>query len=109
MDAAKPDPTQEIVAPQSVNQELVEVIDLAESLFPIEHFGHKLADYRLIKAENLFAATGRKCVGSHCWRLTYKRRGLIPEGPNEMIGKGGEIFINVNLRDHSAEVGGFGE
>ena len=92
------------VVTQANSPALLQAIQLAESLFPIEGFGYQLADYTLIKAENLYAAPPGDFRGVHCWRLTFKISRLIPDSPDRLSGKGGEIFIAVNLQTQQVKV-----
>lgn len=59
-------------------------------------------DYKLIKAENM--VMGSSYIGARIWHLTYKAKDLI-----ERVGKGGEIFIEVNLDTQEAKLLGYGE
>lgn len=59
-------------------------------------------DYKLIKAENM--VTGDSYIGPSIWHLTYKAKDLIERG-----GKGGEIFIEVDMNTQHAKLLGYGE
>lgn len=59
-------------------------------------------DYKLIKAENM--VMGDSCIGPHIWHLTYKAKDLIERG-----GKGGEIFVEVDMNTQQAKLLGYGE
>lgn len=59
-------------------------------------------DYKLIKAENML--TSGSYYGSHIWHLTYKAKDLI-----DRSGKGGEVFIEVDMKKQEARLSGYGE
>lgn len=59
-------------------------------------------DYKLIKAENM--VTGDTYIGSSIWHLTYKAKDLLERG-----GKGGEVFIEVDMNTQQAKLLGYGE
>lgn len=60
-------------------------------------------DYKLIGAEQIYLE------GKFIWRMTFKPRYLLPEDPStEIIGCGGEIFVNVDLKTGERTVG-YGE
>lgn len=61
------------------------------------------SEYTLIKAELLWKQ------GKYIWRLSYKLARLLPKDPTQgLIGKGGEIFVDVEL-DTDAIVIRYGE
>lgn len=43
------------------------------------------------------------------WRLTLKRRDLLPATPEEPIGAGGETFVEVDVGAGQARITGTGE
>ena len=60
---------------------------------------HPLGDYRLTSAEQILHQ------GKSIWRITFKPSRLLPADPSkELIGAGGEIFVNVDLEKQAAEV-----
>ena len=56
------------------------------------------ADYKLIGVELAWVK------GEEVWRTTYKLSRLLPKNPEELIGAGGEVFINVDLKKAQATV-----
>lgn len=58
-------------------------------------------DYKLIKAENM--VTSGSYMGPHIWHLTYKARDIIHHG------KGGEVFVEVDMNTQEAKLLGYGE
>lgn len=57
-----------------------------------EREGHPIQEYTLISAQQVV----RK--GRYIWRITFKPNRLLPEDPSkELIGLGGELFVNVDL------------
>ncbi len=76
-------------------QETAETADLTEaislSLAELETRSEKPSDYILIKAEQILV--NNKFI----WRITFKPKELLPADPSsEVIGVGGEIFVNVD-------------
>jgi hypothetical protein len=69
--------------------------------------GIDLAQYKLISAENLIR--GDDYAGPHLWRLTFKLKGLIPATSDAPVGKGGELFVLVDLSARKARLIGYGE
>ncbi len=53
-------------------------------------------------------AVGGICLalqGKYIWRLTFKPKRLLPADPaKQIIGLGGEIFINVDLKTRETTV-----
>ncbi|MDY0004049.1 MAG: hypothetical protein RBU30_22310 [Polyangia bacterium] len=70
--------------------------------------GKKAEDYKLIEAKNLVIKGGGQ-VAPHLWRLTFKPRSLLPEGNDGIIGAGGEIFLEADLKAGRARISGYGE
>lgn len=64
------------------------------------------AEQKLIRVENLYLGKSRK-IDPNLWKLTFKDRSVI--GSYGLIGKGGEIFIEVNLKEKKASFLGVGE
>ncbi len=60
-------------------------------------------DYKLVAATNDLAA------GPSRWRLTYKLTKLLPSQPGGLVGKGGEVFVAVDVASGKAEITGLGE
>jgi hypothetical protein len=81
-------------------------IELAEAA--IGKSGAKAEAYRLIRAINLMAPDGAY-RGPSYWRLTFKRRDLVPDTVDAELGAGGEIFVDVDTKDATATIAGHGE
>ncbi|CAN5332002.1 hypothetical protein BH23BAC1_BH23BAC1_17830 [soil metagenome] len=47
--------------------------------------------------------------GTSIWNVILKNKHLIPDSPDQAIGAGGEIFIEVNLATGKAKITGYGE
>jgi len=47
--------------------------------------------------------------GPAYWRVTFKRRDLIPKDAASELGAGGEIFVDVDLATSVAKISGHGE
>gem|GEM_PF-1620144 len=76
-------------------QKTAETDDLSEalslSLAELETRSEKPSDYILIKAERI------PVNNKYIWRITFKPKEFLPADPSsEMIGAGGEIFVNVD-------------
>lgn len=65
------------------------------------------AAYQLTSAINMTA--GNEYRGPAFWRLTFKRRELIPADADSELGAGGEIFVDVDTKAGTAAITGFGE
>ena len=50
--------------------------------------------YRLVVAENMLAGAD---ASQTRWRLGFKLRELLPDGPSGKIGKGGDFYLHVDL------------
>jgi hypothetical protein len=66
-----------------------------------------VAGYQLTAAINMFA--GNEYRGPSFWRLTFKKRDLIPADADSELGAGGQIFVDVDLKANVATITGFGE
>jgi hypothetical protein len=86
-------------------QELGRALDLAERVLIAS--GTVLAELKLTSAVNMMA--GREYRGPAYWRLTFKRRDLIPKDAASELGAGGEIFVDVDLDANAARIAGRGE
>ena len=85
----------------SYDTDYTTAISIAEAHFP--DFKLKRADYKLIKIENELVGK----VNILNWKLTFKDKKLFSK--DGLIGKGGEVFIEVNLEDKNAKIIGYGE
>ena len=66
-----------------------------------------VAEYQLTSAINMVA--GNEYRGPAFWRLTFKRRELIPADADGELGAGGQIFVDVDTKAGAATITGFGE
>lgn len=67
----------------------------------------RLSEYQLTSAINMVA--GNEYRGPSFWRLTFKRRALIPADAESELGAGGQIFVDVDIKTGVATITGFGE
>jgi len=80
-------------------------IQLAEQV--LSAGGNQVSRYTLVFAQYTTATT-REFVSAMSWHLAFKRRDLLPAGPYEPIGAGGEIFVEVDLHEGRAVITGHG-
>jgi hypothetical protein len=75
-----------------IDQEARDAVSIAAAFLP------KLSlvpdEYRVIFVENILS--GEKASPVH-WRVGFKRRALFPAETDGLIGKGGEIFVEVDV------------
>ena len=75
-----------------IDQEARQAVSLAAAYLP------KLSvvpdEYRVIFVENILSGAKASPVR---WRVGFKRRALFPAEADGLIGKGGEMFIEVDL------------
>ncbi|MBN1150468.1 hypothetical protein JXA84_04515 [candidate division WOR-3 bacterium] len=75
---------------QSITEDHNKAVSL--SLEKLKELTPEPWDYKLIGVEQLYRD------GMYVWRTTYKPVSLLPQDPSkEIIGSGGEIFIEVEL------------
>jgi hypothetical protein len=86
-------------------KELGRAVELAEQT--VTTSGANLAELQLTSAVNMMS--GREYRGPAYWRLTFKRRDLIPKDSTSELGAGGEIFVDVDLGANVAKIAGRGE
>ena len=86
-------------------QELGRAVELAERAMSAS--GAVVTELKLTNAVNMMA--GREYRGPAYWRLTFKRRDLIPKDATSELGAGGEIFVDVDLDANVAKIAGRGE
>jgi hypothetical protein len=55
--------------------------------------GKRPDDFRVVQVQNLLSGADASPVR---WRVAFKARHLVPEGPSGKIGKGGELFVEVD-------------
>ena len=86
-------------------KELGRAVELAEGT--VAAGDTSLANLKLTSAVNMMS--GRDYRGPAYWRLTFKRRDLIPRDAVSILGAGGEIFVDVDLDANVAKIAGYGE
>jgi hypothetical protein len=89
----------------SATKELNRAIDLAERT--VAGSGDDISGLRVTAAINMMA--GNEYRGPTFWRVTFKRRDLIPKDASSELGAGGEIFVDVDLTANVAKIAGRGE
>ena len=87
------------------SKELDRAVELAERILTTSGAG--ITELKLTSAINMMA--GREYRGPAYWRLTFKRRDLIPKDASSELGAGGEIFVDVDLEANVAKIAGRGE
>jgi len=84
--------------------ELLEAVNMATSV--VVNQGHLLEDFTVVSAQQIFHQ------GKYIWRITLKPSRLLPQAVDgdaiQPIGKGGEIFVNVDLATQQTQLT-FGE
>ncbi|HEX4418373.1 MAG TPA: hypothetical protein VH165_10765 [Kofleriaceae bacterium] len=63
-------------------------------------------EYRVVFVENVLSGEGASATR---WRIGFKRRALVPEQPGGRIGKGGEVFVDVDTATRQAQRGKGGD
>ena len=75
----------------------------------LQSLGIKSADYKLIQIENYVIRGEKNNMNLYKWRIAFKSRDMIPLDENGILGAGGEIFIEVDLKTQQAKFLGTGE
>ena len=88
----------------SPENDLAAAIKIANAFLP--SLPRSPSDLKLIKAENLIVRNGQMKPPA-VWELAYKDRSTISS--DGLIGKGGELFIEVDLKTKKAKFMGAGE
>jgi hypothetical protein len=68
-----------------------EAMRLASAALP--EIGKRPEDFRVVRTENLLAGADASPVR---WRVVFKSRALLPDGREGKIGKGGEVFVEID-------------
>jgi hypothetical protein len=63
-------------------------------------------EYRVVSVQNLLSGEGASPVR---WRVGFKRRALVPDQADGRIGKGGEVYIDVDTSTRKAQQGKGGD
>jgi hypothetical protein len=63
-------------------------------------------DYRVCFVENVLSGDGASPTR---WRIGFKRRALVPDQAGGRIGKGGEVFVDVDMSTRQAQRGKGGD
>lgn len=87
------------------NEEYKIAVTMAEQLLP--EIKLKREDYKIITIENMIIS-GDKFEGSDIWKITLKSKSLFGED-GKLTGKGGEVYIKVDLKLNKASLLGYGE
>jgi hypothetical protein len=90
---------------QDPAEEVLAAIELATAFLPT--VAPDPSEYQLVAAARLLGESGPGRGGA--WRLTFKRRQLIPSEAETEIGAGGEVFVEVDLASQAALLIGYGE
>jgi len=75
-----------------IDQEARQAVSLAAAYLPTLSLAPD--EYRVIFAENILSGEKASPVR---WRVGFKRRALFPSDADGLIGKGGEVFIEVDV------------
>jgi len=87
------------------NEEYKTAVIIAEQFLP--EIKLKRDEYKIITIENMIIS-GHKFEGSHIWKITLKSKSLFGADGN-LIGKGGEVYLKVDLKLNKASLLGYGE
>lgn len=60
-------------------------------------------DYKIIEIKNKLKS------GLNLWKVTYKLKKILPIKENDIVGLGGEIFIEVDTKHKTSKLSGYGE
>jgi hypothetical protein len=63
-------------------------------------------EYRVFLVENVLSGEGASVTR---WRIGFKRRALVPDRPGGRIGKGGEVYVEVDTSTRQAQRGKGGD
>jgi hypothetical protein len=75
----------------STDQEAREAVSLAAAFLPTLSLAPD--EYRVILVENILSGEKASPVR---WRVAFKWRALFPADADGLIGKGGEVFVEVD-------------
>jgi len=89
----------------TTSNELEQAVELAERI--VVAGGTALDQLKLTSAVNMMAGSAYR--GPAYWRVTFKRRDLIPKDAASELGAGGQIFVDVDLATSVAKISGHGE
>lgn len=79
-------------------------ISIAEAFLPEGKV--QASHVKLIEVKNLLIS-GKDCCDPNLWQLTFLDKSLIDE--RGLRGKGGQIYVEVNVHTQKAKVTGWGE
>lgn len=63
-------------------------------------------DYRVFFVENVLSGEGASTAR---WRVGFKQRAMLPDAPDGRIGKGGEVYVEVDTSTRQAKRGKGGD
>lgn len=75
-----------------IDQEARQAVSLAAAFLPT--LSLVPSEYRVIFVENILSGEKASPVR---WRVGFKRRALFPPDADGLIGKGGEVFVEVDV------------
>jgi hypothetical protein len=88
----------------SVDREASDAISLA--IGHLSSLSIPPAEYRVFLVENILSGEGASATR---WRIGFKRRALVPDQPGGLIGKGGEVYVEVDTSTRQAQRGKGGD
>ena len=88
----------------SADREVRDVVLLAIDFLPAMSIAPD--EYRIFFVENVLSGEGASPTR---WRIGFKRRALVPEQPGGRIGKGGEVYVEVDAATRQAQRGKGGD
>jgi hypothetical protein len=84
----------------SADRDVRDVIVLAIDFLPTMSIAPD--EYRVFLVENVLSGDGASPTR---WRIGFKRRSLVPDQPGGRIGKGGEVYVEVDTATRQAQRG----
>ena len=88
----------------SADRETSDALSLAIAYLP--SLSISPGEYRVFFVENVLSGEGASATR---WRVGFKRRALVPDQPGGRIGKGGEVYVEVDTSTRHAQRGKGGD
>ncbi len=88
----------------TTDREARDAVSLASEFLPTLSLSPD--EYRVFSVQNVLSGEGASPVR---WRVGFKRRALVPDQPDQIIGKGGEVFVEVDTATRQAQRGRGGD
>jgi len=88
----------------SADREALDAVSLALGCLP--KLSIAADEYRVFFVENVLSGEG---ASPSRWRIGFKRRALVPDQPGGRIGKGGEVYVEVDTVTRQAQRGKGGD